>query len=1049
MARTEKETMTLLGPRTRLLSLLGACVIALCPPAALSQGRMLDDCDTLADWKPLASEGAGAELTEAPGRNGKCLVLKYDLSNVRGYAIARKECAIELPANYQFTFDLKAEAGVNNFEFKLFDADSNVYWLKQLNVSYPVEWTRQRIMKRQISFAWGPSPKEEIRSVRAIEFVVSCGTGGKGWIAIDNLRLVPVDSAPSFDATSMSVTPWRSAPGDLQPTLTIDCGSIRPLGGVVIDWDSTDFATAYDVALSDDGREWRAGYHVASGNGGRDVIPLPGEDARAVRVAVAKTSRGRGCAITRLQLKDPSFSGSYNDLYRAIASGTRPGLYPEYLHDRQTYWTIAGVNGDTKEVLLSERGQIEVDKGRFSLEPFLYVDGKLLTASDCSTSQALLAEYVPVPSVTWNFEDRWWVNVEALATGGAGSSVMLVRYSVYSKVPHGTARLFVAIRPFQVNPPWQSLNYDGGVCTIDSIRYEGGVVDVDGIRIVPMTPPSGFGAAEFDEGDITEYLTHGTTPSAQHVHDHARHASAVLSYDCSLDVDKAMDVIVGIPMHGAVGEPMPSMNSAVMYYRLMRLQIGGEWDRLQNRFRLTLPDAARDVVNTVRTTLAHIAINRDGPGIQPGSRTYERSWIRDGSLTCSALLQTGFAEDVREYLDWYAKFQFPNGKVPCVVDVRGADPVPEHDSHGELIYAIAQYYRYTRDTLWLRGKFDAVARAVGYIQSLRSGRKTAKYRNGTPQERALYGILPESISHEGYSSYPRHSYWDDFFALRGLKDAAFIARALGDRKRTAAWEAERDDFRKDLYASMRLAMKNTGIDYIPGCAELGDFDATSTTIGVIPGGELGNIPEPQLHNTFDRYERFFAERAAKNDYVNYTPYETRVIGTFVELGQKRRAEEALKFFMRDRRPAAWNQWAEVVWRDPLTPKYIGDMPHTWVGSDFIRSVLTMFAYERERDTAIVLAAGIPDAWIRDTTGVRINGLLTPAGAVNYSIRMQGKRVIADVSPGLDPGKAAIVVASPLVTRPQTITLNGKKVRPAPSGEVRLRTFPAHLEYTFR
>jgi len=47
-----------------------------------------------------------------------------------------------------------------------------------------------------------------------------------------------------------------------------------------------------------------------------------------------------------------------------------------------------------------------------------------------------------------------------------------------------------------------------------------------------------------------------------------------------------------------------------------------------------------------------------------------------------------------------------------------------------------------------------------------------------------------------------------------------------------------DTFRENLYNSIRLAMKNRKIDYIPGCAELGDFDATSTTIALTPCNEL-------------------------------------------------------------------------------------------------------------------------------------------------------------------------------------------------------------------
>ena len=41
--------------------------------------------------------------------------------------------------------------------------------------------------------------------------------------------------------------------------------------------------------------------------------------------------------------------------------------------------------------------------------------------------------------------------------------------------------------------------------------------------------------------------------------------------------------------------------------------------------------------------------------------------------------------------------------------------------------------------------------------------------------------------------------------------------------------ASRDQFAADLVASLEAATRQHGIDYLPGAAELGDFDATSTT----------------------------------------------------------------------------------------------------------------------------------------------------------------------------------------------------------------------------
>ena len=351
---------------------------------------------------------------------------------------------------------------------------------------------------------------------------------------------------------------------------------------------------------------------------------------------------------------------------------------------------------------------------------------------------------------------------------------------------------------------------------------------------------------------------------------------------------------------------------------------------------------------------------------------------------------------------------------------------------------------------WLRGKWSAVVKAVRYIQLLRSERKTELYRTGTPVQRACYGLVPESISHEGYSDVPRHSYWDCFFVLRGLKDAAAIAEALGEKELSREFAEERDDFRKDLYASMRLAMRTTGVDYIPGCVELGDFDATSTTVGLMPGGELGNDPGTAAAQYIRHVFQVFPETESRGTtFVNYTPYEARIIGSFVLLGEKERADQLLRFLLNDRRPPEWNHWAEVVWRTPSTPKYIGDMPHTWVGSDYIRSVLTMFVYDRERDSAHVLSAGIPDRWILDKAGVNVEGLATYHGTISYVLKGTGRRVTAEVSGGFDAARHKLVMSTPLSGTLRQVKVNGRVVPADRNREYVLKSLPSTVEFTYK
>jgi hypothetical protein len=332
------------------------------------------------------------------------------------------------------------------------------------------------------------------------------------------------------------------------------------------------------------------------------------------------------------------------------------------------------------------------------------------------------------------------------------------------------------------------------------------------------------------------------------------------------------------------------------------------------------------------------------------------------------------------------------------VSTSGApDPVPEHDSHGQFIYLVAEYYRHTRDRATAETMWPIVQRVVRYIDKLRHERMTASYR-ATP----FYGMVPESISHEGYSAKPVHSYWDAFFILRGLKDAAFLAQEL-QKPEEAQYASLRDEFRRDLVASIEATMARHKIDYLPGSIELGDFDATSTTVAVSPVDEAGALPQAALRRTFDKYWEHALEPRT------YTPYEWRVVGTLIRLGQPERALSLADYFFEDQRPQAWRQWAEVVHRNPREPSFIGDMPHTWVGSDFIRSTLDFFVYEK--DDSLILAAGVADTWL--DRGVTVENISTQFGLVSYTMKRENGEVVLRMR---SKPNARIVVPAGVVVR---------------------------------
>ena len=536
-----------------------------------------------------------------------------------------------------------------------------------------------------------------------------------------------------------------------------------------------------------------------------------------------------------------------------------------------------------------------------------------------------------------------------------------------------------------------------------SIDSQGGVAD-ERWRVRLQQPADSAFASTFDAGEAVARLA--APPVARRAEDGAGLASGAWLYRLRLAPGESREISFVAPLDGDLSADLTALDPVAA-----QAEVAAGWHRRLDAVGFNVPASGQRTVQSLRTALANMLISRSGPRLQPGTRSYARAWIRDGAMIGEALLRMGRADVASDFVRWYASFQFEDGKVPCCVDDRGADPVPENDSHGELLFAIAEAYRYTGDRALLETTWPNVVKAVGYMDQLRASERTDANRALDP---AFYGMMPASISHEGYSAKAMHSYWDDFWALRGYKDAVQIARWLGHDREAAAFSGSRDQFAADLKASLAHATSSKRLDFIPGSAELGDFDPTSTTIALAPADAHDLLPGDLLQHSFDRYWRESQSRAdGTRAWKDYTPYELRTIGSFVRLGQPERAKAMLDFFLAGQQPAGWNQWAEVVSSTPRKPFFVGDLPHAWVASDYVRSVLDMFAYVRERDDAIVIGAGIPLDWL-DGDGVAVSNLRVPGGSLAYRLRRADGKITLDLPADARRPPAALVLQLPRV-----------------------------------
>lgn len=773
----------------------------------------------------------------------------------------------------------------------------------------------------------------------------------------------------------------------------------------------------------------------------------------ALRLTVGEN--GAAPVISRLRLLGPKQVLTQTKRYEIAAARAHRELFPSSLHQQQVYWTAVGIPAGRQKSIFDEYGNIEPFKGAPMLQAvWRDASGRAAIADNGERRHALREGWMPMPSVEWTAQPGVAVRNEAFAVEQDGQPVTLVRYRIANRGTQPVDGLLsLLLRPLQVNPPWQH----GGASAIREVAIEGTPartdVRVDGrVLLSSLTPVDARGAAPFGrhgETEITAHAAAGTVPDALQARDADGLAAAVLAYRVQLPPGKERDVVIALPLgtqpsgeqssdpkQGALPDAPPVDRGALARYDAVADQVAGQWRGRFDAIDLSLPDAS--LVDMLRAQGAYMMINQTGHAMQPGPRNYNRSFIRDGAATASILVRMGQAGVARDYLRWYTDHALnPNGMISPILNEdgsinRGFGSDIEYDSQGQYIQLVADIARLDGGPESVRDYLPAVKQAMKFMQQLRERTMAPGYMGDQEAPERFHGIIAPSISHEGYSS-PTHSYWDDYFAIKGWHDGAWLAESLGDAE-TARWAREQGDaLRESVAASIRATMAWKGSDFIPASADIGDGDPTSVSIALDPTGAQDVLPPDALKTTFDRYLADVRARKQPGSLWAYTPYELRNVLTYVRLDRPAGADEILRDFVADQRPRAWLMWPEVVHSRVRHPGYIGDMPHTWIGSEYARTVFGMLMHEG--DDALSLLPGAPPSWLAGP-GIDLKALPTAYGALTMTARMQGDALRMTLGDGLRDD-ARLRVAWPSRTRPQAVTVDGRPTDDFDAGGIAL------------
>ena len=773
-------------------------------------------------------------------------------------------------------------------------------------------------------------------------------------------------------------------------------------------------------------------------------------DVSALRLVVGNKD-GAAPAIKRLRLLGPLRVMTAMKRYQVVASRTNAPLFPSSLHMQQVYWTAVGVPAGLQKSIFDEYGNLEPYKGGPQIQA-IWRDsaGHASVADGSARTHALRDGWKPMPSVGWMAESGLSVTSEAFALQSGVQPVVMLRHRLVNR---GTTTLdgtlSLAIRPIQVNPPWQN----GGPSPIHDIAIAGDAattnVRINGRTLLAsLTPVDAAGAAPFGthgETEITGAIAAGKVPDAHEAHDEDGLAAGVLDYRVHLAPGEQRDVVLAFPLgntaadaNGQLPEP-PAIDRGTLTaaaYDAEASRVSDGWQKRLGSVGISLPDAS--LVDILRSQAAYMLVNQTGHAMQAGPRNYNRSFIRDGAATASILLRMGETKAARDYLDWYASHAVhENGLVSPILNAdgsvnRGFGSDIEYDSQGEFINLVADVARLDGGAASVKDYQPKVRAAMHFMQELRERTMVPGYLANLPAPERFHGIIAPSISHEGYSS-PTHSYWDDYWALKGWHDGAWLAEQWGDKELATYAHTQYTALRESLRKSIETTMAWKGVDTIPAAADLGDGDPTSVSIALDPAGQMDVLPHDALVRTFDRYFADVRKREAPGELFAYTPYELRNVLTYVYLDRPKDAEALLTDVVRDRRPPEWNMWAEVVHSRLRHPGYLGDMPHTWIGSEYARTIFGMLM--READDGLYLLPGTPPSWVAGK-GLSVTRLPVAYGSLTMRARRDGQQLTVTLDKGIRTG-TPVRVFWPDRAKPAKVTVDGRAVTDYDADGVRL------------
>lgn len=412
------------------------------------------------------------------------------------------------------------------------------------------------------------------------------------------------------------------------------------------------------------------------------------------------------------------------------------------------------------------------------------------------------------------------------------------------------------------------------------------------------------------------------------------------------------------------------------------------------------------VKNSLTTCLQFI----DSDKVTPGPTIYHQFWFRDAAFQLNILDKLGFTSITKNLIQKFFTYQKKNGYFQSQNG--------EWDSNGQVLWLILQQSLLSNDLSIIQKNFSSLNNAIKWIDENRL--KDKKYSS-----EKYFGLLPKGLSAE-HLGLADNYYWDNFWAIAGIKSYILICELLGKTSQKTYAENLLDEYENTLSNSILESIKSNQNSVLPSAPSKSlDSGMIGSLVAIYPL-QILNWDDERFINSLDYiHKNYFNKNLFFQDIIHSggNPYITlQIAHSYLFHGKRGLFNKILNDVVGY--ASATLNYPEAI--HPLTGGgVIGDGHHGWTAAEVLSAIKDAFVYEKnyysKNSIELVLLSGISKEWFLESQELSIKNVKVLCGSVSLFIKMSGDTVMLmiDYSSNKKYNQEYMVITLPFIIKSMT------------------------------